>query len=431
MSNRTGTVSPSAKKKQGAGLWVILGLVCAGGVFAAYSYVPRKTTVEVEVAKARIADFTLSVKTRGEVRSSHSEFLIAPQVPDPRIVKIAESGKFVKKGDVVVEFDGAQQEQNFIEQKTNVRAADSEIVQAKAEQRITGELDGMNLMTGEYNVQRAELEASKAEVLSAIEGAKNRIDVGVSQGDLGQVKTTISSHEISNKADMVRLDQRKDKTVRDTNRAKGYLENMQMRAPHDGIVNILPNFRSQGSFGSSPPPFKEGDRAWTGAAIAEIPDLSQMRLELKLEEVDRGKLQLGQTIRARVDSIPDKDFVAELDWISPIASVSFRGMGMTEKLFPARATLKNLDPRLRPGMTGSAEIILATEKDRLLIPARASFSYSGKPAVYVQKGENFVVRPIEIGKRNDTDIVVLSGLKAGEIVALENPEEARKKAKKL
>ena len=38
---------------------------------------------------------------------------------------------------------------------------------------------------------------------------------------------------------------------------------------------------------------------------------------------------------------------------------------------------------------------------------------------------------IEVGKRNDTDIVVLKGLKAGEVVALENPIEAAKRAKKL
>ncbi len=57
--------------------------------------------------------------------------------------------------------------------------------------------------------------------------------------------------------------------------------------------------------------------------------------------------------------------------------------------------------------------------------------HQGKPAVYVQKGANFQLRPIEVGKRNDTDIVVLKGLKEGEIVALENPIEAAKKAKKL
>jgi multidrug efflux pump subunit AcrA (membrane-fusion protein) len=57
--------------------------------------------------------------------------------------------------------------------------------------------------------------------------------------------------------------------------------------------------------------------------------------------------------------------------------------------------------------------------------------HNGKPAVYVQKGQKFELRYIEVGKRNDTDIVVVSGLAPGEMVALENPIEAAKKAKKL
>ena len=44
-----------------------------------------------------------------------------------------------------------------------------------------------------------------------------------------------------------------------------------------------------------------------------------MRVELKLEEVDRGKLKLGQAVRVRVDAVPEKEFRAEMDWISPIA----------------------------------------------------------------------------------------------------------------
>jgi HlyD family secretion protein len=156
-----------------------------------------------------------------------------------------------------------------------------------------------------------------------------------------------------------------------------------------------------------------------------------MRVELKLEEVDRGKLQLGQKIRVKVDAIPDKEFSAQLDWISPIAAIAWRGMGLTEKTFPARATLKNLDPRLRPGMSASADIIIESMPNSLLIPIKASFMHNGKPAVWVQRGQSFEIRPIEAGKRNDTDLVVLKGLRAGETVTLENPEEAAKKARKL
>lgn len=353
-------------------------------------------------------------------------------MPNPRIVRLAESGKPIKAGEVVVEFDTASQEQSYIEGTTNVRAADADIVKLKASQQMTDEMDGMNLMTAEYNLERSKLEASKAEILSEIEGAKNKIDVGISEGELGQVKTTIKSHDVTQQADLERLNQRKDKTLRDLERYKTYLSKMVIRAPNDGIVNLLPNFRSQGSWGSSPPPFKEGDNAWTGASIAEIPDLSEMRIELKLEEVDRGKIRLGQNARLRVDAVPDKEFQAELDWISPIAALQFsRGFGMSEKSFPARATLKNLDPRLRPGMSATAEIIIESAPKSILIPVRASFMRGGKPAVYVQKGQEFQIRQIEVGKRNDTDMIVVKGLREGEMVAMENPAEAAKRAKKL
>ncbi|MEO8662010.1 MAG: efflux RND transporter periplasmic adaptor subunit [Bryobacteraceae bacterium] len=425
---RIGQTPKSVKRR--IAFWTILAALAGGGAWAAYHY-GGTTQVEVAVAKARKSEFIIGVKTRGEVKSTKSVILSAPQVPELRIVTLAESGKGVKKGDVIVEFDAAQQEQNMLDRTTSVRTVDSEIVQMKASQKIIDEADSMNLMTAGYNLQRADLEASKAEILSEIEGAKNRIDVGISKGELDQVKTVVTAHDMAKKSDLERLRQKKDKTLRDVDRSKGYLSRMVIRAPNDGIVNVLPNIRSQGSWGQTPPPYKEGDRASSGTPIAEIPDLSEMRVELKLDEVDRGKLQIGQKIRLKVDAIPDKEFTATLDWISPIAAVAWRGMGLTEKTFPARATLKNLDPRLRPGMSASSEIIIESVPDALLIPLKASFMHNGKPAVWVQRGNSFEIRPIVVGRRNDTDLMVLKGLKPGETVTLENPIEAAKKAKKL
>ncbi len=411
-------------------LWAVLIAAIGVGSYVAYQYTGT-TTVEVPVAQARKGEFVISISTRGEIRSTNSEVLAAPQVPDLTITRLASNGQRVRRGDVVVEFDAAQNEQQLLEETTNVRTVESEIVQMKASHKITNEQDEMNLMIAEFNLERAKLDASKAEVISAIEGEKYRIDVGVSEGELGLVNTVVNSHEVAQEADLERLQERKDKTVRDLERVRGYLGRMVIRAPIDGIVNVLPNFRASGSWGSKPPPFKEGDTAWTGAAIAEIPDLSEMRMDLNLAEVERGRIELGQKVRIRVDAIPDREFTASLDWISPIAEQQFRSSGVSEKNFPARATLDGLDDRLRPGMSATAEIIIESVPDVLMIPERASFLHEGEPAVYIQRGEGFEIRKIEVGRRNDNDLIVKGGLVEGDVVALEDPALAAERAKSL
>lgn len=156
-----------------------------------------------------------------------------------------------------------------------------------------------------------------------------------------------------------------------------------------------------------------------------------MHVKLALDEVDRGRVQVGQEVRVRVDAVPDRDFRAEIEWISPVAEVIFRGFRNLEKQFPARAKLLNLDDRLRPGMTANTEVVIRSEMNSLLIPITASFLKDGKPMVWLQRGARFVPTEIEVGDRNDNDILVLSGIQEGDVVALEDPEEALKRARKL
>jgi multidrug efflux pump subunit AcrA (membrane-fusion protein) len=418
--------------KQKAALW-ILGLTLFGGAgYAAYYYGAR-TVVEVPTQRVRRGAFTIAVKTRGEIRSTSSVVIKAPQVPGLQIVKLVTSGKAVEKGDVIVEFDSSSQEQTLLTRQNTLQTVDSNEVQTKASHKMQDESDSLTLMTSEFTLEKAKLEASKAEILSAIEGEKNRITVGVNEGSLGVVKARINTHKVSQQADLNRLKTQKEKAKKDVAQTEGYLNQMTLRAPVSGVVNILSNFRSGGNFGQSDPPFREGDSVWTGAAIAEIPDLSSMRAELKLDEVDRGKIKIGQPAKVRIDAIPDKEFDAEITWISPIAALVFRGGppgSASEKQFPAYATLKSVDPRMRPGMSASVDIVIESQPDVLMIPLRASFTHDGKPSVYVQRGEQFQNRLIEVGLQNEEDIIVLKGVKEGDMVALVDPAEAAKKAKK-
>ena len=81
---------------QRAILWSVLLVLFGGGGYAAYYYGTR-TVVEVAVARVRRSPFVLAVRTRGEVRSTRSITLSAPQVPNLRIVTLVSSGRRSRK----------------------------------------------------------------------------------------------------------------------------------------------------------------------------------------------------------------------------------------------------------------------------------------------------------------------------------------------
>ena len=410
------------KRKASQILWGLLaGAVAIGGYAALNVYDP--VAVEIPTARVERREFLVTVRSRGEIKSNKSVSILAPQTPNLQIVRLAENGRPIQRGEIVVEFDPAAQEERYVQQETQVRQADSEIVQMEAQHMIADEQNAMTVMQSEYNLERAKLEATKQEILSEIQGLKNRIDVDVAEGNVTHAKTTADATDITQKADLTRLDERKDKAIRDLERTKGYLGNMVIRAPIGGVLNILPNSRAQGSFGQSRPPFQEGDTAWAGAQIAEIPDLSSMIVEFRVEEIDRGRTDAGMPVRIRVDAVPDVLLTGTIESMSLVATLVFRRFP-PERNFPAVASIDKLDPRLRPGMSATVEVIIDRRPEALVIPAKASFQVDGKPTVFVREGSGFRRQPIEVLARNSTEIVVNDVLAPGEVIALENPELA-------
>ncbi len=397
---------------------VIFLLLLTGAYLGLQLYAPAAR--EVPTARVERREFIMSIRARGEIKARESVKITTPPTPDLKIVRLAEDGKPIKKGEIVVEFDGSVQEERFVQRATEVRQVDSEIVQARAQHSIADELNAMLVMSSEYNLERAKLEASKQEILSEIEGLKNRIDVDVSGGELSKAKTTAQATDISQEADITRLTERKNKAIRDLDLTKTYLRNMILRAPADGIVQIRSNPRAQGSSRRNRPPFQEGDTVWAGADIAEIPNLSSMRVEFRVEEIDRGRASIGPHVRIRVDAAPGTVFEGSIDWLSPIATLLFRRFP-PEKNFPAQATIDNMDAQLRPGMSASVEVIVEQRPGVLIIPTRASFQVDGEPTVFVRQGSGFRKQRIKVLARNATDIVVGDALKEGEVIALENP----------
>ena len=103
------------------------------------------------------------------------------------------------------------------------------------------------------------------------------------------------------------------------------------------------------------------------------------------------------------------------------------------KGFPARIVLKNVDPRVRPGMTANIKIPVASADNVTAVPLAAVFTEKNPETgqmerfVYVQQGEAFEKRNVKVGVSDFFFAEIQEGLKPGEIVSLELPKEEREK----
>ena len=135
-------------------------------------------------------DFIDSLEFRGEVKALKSVTMVVPaEAGNFQILKIAADGTPVKKGDVVVEFDGTRTEQDLAQFRSALKSAQAEIDQARAQARLTEEDDLTAVMKARYDVEAAKLDASKQEVVSQIEGGEAKLKLADAEQTLAPTGT--------------------------------------------------------------------------------------------------------------------------------------------------------------------------------------------------------------------------------------------------
>lgn len=394
------------------GALVVTGfMVNAGG-----GTLPDLPTTEVTTG-----EFVDTLEIRGEIRPLKSIVLASPlQSGDLQIVKLAKNGQTVKAGDVVVQFDGSTLERTIQEKQSELKQADAEIEQAGAQGRIAAEQNATALMKAQYDIDRARLDVGKGDIVSRIENEQAKLVLADAEQKLVEIREKIKSDTTSAQADVFGKQRKREKALYDLQRAQQGLLKLQVRAPADGMVNILPNYRSGGPFGGEQE-FREGDRAWPGAAILEMPDLSSIHLEARLEEADRGRLNPGQEAVIRIEAVPGKEFKARIDRISLLARADFSSGWPPSRNFDLGLVLLESDARIRPGMTAVARISTDRVPGVTLVPAEAIFQRDGSPVIYKLSGSEFVEQIVQVSRRGREQAIVTSGVSAGDRVATRRP----------
>ena len=396
-----------------AGLAVVVAAAGASGAFG------RGASVEVPTTLVIKGDFIDYLQVRGEVKAVRSIPLTAPTTGggDLQILELAQNGMSIKKGDVVVRFDPMTVQRGLNDRRSEFKQAEEEISKTQAQYRIQQQQSETDLNKARYDVRRAELDTVPHEFLSRMDREKKQLALADAQSRLGEAQRKLSALRDIEKAELGSKIQKRDKARFDMEHAERQLGGLQILAPVDGVVAIMPNWRSC----CPPPDFKPGDRAWPGQIIAEVPDLSTLRVTARLEEAERGRMQPGQRVVVRADAVPDKELVGKIGDISALARVDFSSWP-PQRNFDMIVEIDQLDPRMRPGMNTTVRVAVDRVADAVLIPARAVFEKEGRSVAYVLGPRGgWDERAVQIGRRGQEQLIVREGVEAGERVALKDP----------
>ena len=311
-------------------LWIGLAVVAlaAGGV--AYWQAQKKTSAApVYVTEAlRKGNLTLTVAANGTIVPTRVVNIGSELSGTVKRVAVDVNDR-VKKGQVLVELDTAKLNDQVLRSRAALAAAQAQLAQAtatvKESQASLARFEEVSRLSGGKVPSATELDSARAVVDRAVAGEAS------ARANVAEARATMSTDE--------------------TNLSKASL-----RSPIDGVVltrSVDPGNAVAASL-----------QAVTLFTIAE--DLTQLRLEVAVDEADVGAVKVGQKASFTVSAYPSRRYPAK------ITRVAF-GSTKTDNVITYTTWLEvdNTDLSLRPGMTAASTIVSTERNDVLLVPNTA------------------------------------------------------------
>jgi len=250
---------------------------------------------------------------------------------------------------------------------------------------------------------------------AALEEAREDYDRVKLQGErkLAQFQADVETQQKTLTLNQAKLD-----------RDKKQLEATKIFAPQDGLVV----YASGG-----------GDRRWSNESMIEegavvrnrqelikLPDVSEMKLLVKIHESHINQIRAGQPAYVVLDSMPDQRFRAFVAKVAPLPDSSSRWMNPNLKVYATELRITDRLPDVKPGVSARAEVVITNLSDVLTVPIQAVTTLRGQQVVYLAANPP---RPmsVSVGMYNQKLIEVTSGLNEGDRVLLSPPFDTQEK----
>lgn len=330
---------------------------------------------------------------------------------------MAQPGSMVKKGDVVAEFDTQFQLLRLDDYKASVEQAERTLRSIDAQIDVARKSYQQTLEQAKAAVEKAKLDIQTIPVRSVIDSEILRLSLEQAQANLKMVEAAIPQQEISLRSQRRQSELDLEQAKLELDRAQRNVERMLIRAPMDGMF-VTETTRRGSEFGQ----IQAGDQVFPGQMFGRIVDPSSMLVSATVNQADVEALRIGARAWLRFDAFPGLELPGH---VVGIGAMSQPGRARAEYVreIPVMIKIEKMDPRVIPDLSVSADVLVEQAEDTLLVPRESLFREPGQdtPFVFVKRGESFEKRPVEVRLANFVQAAVASGVKKGEVVALERP----------
>lgn len=351
---------------------------------------------EVEITKIEALDIRETVSATGKIQPE-VEVMLSSEVSGEIIELPVKEGQAVEKGDLLVKVNPDIYEANLQRVKAGLQNSNANYSQAKA-----------SLKQAESNYKRNESLFEKG-VISKAEWDRIVSDYEVAQANKESAYYNMQS------------------TAATVSEAQRNLGRTNIYAPMSGTISKLTAELGERVVGT---------QQMAGTEILRVANLSNMEVEVDVNENDIVKVEVGDSTIVEVDAYLGKEFQGIVTEISNSADQALTTDQVTNFKVKVRIVKKSYEDLLedkaenyspfRPGMTATVDIITNNKKDVIGVPISAivikndtTASAVGNEkyeAVFIKNGEETKLRKVSTGIQDDSNIQITEGLETGETV---------------
>ena len=157
-----------------------------------------------------------------------------------------------------------------------------------------------------------------------------------------------------------------------------------------------------------------------GTVIMILADLERMVVKSRINEVDISKIEKGMKVTIQVDAYPYEEYSGTITKIAAMA-ITYSNV----KVFPVEIEIKNVDAKLKPGMTANITIIGEERKDIVVVPIRCIFSdEEGQDIVYKVVNDTIAESmQVKTGINNFQQVEIIEGIAVGDSISFTEPKD--------